>query len=409
MLCIMAVLGQKGQLRGDIAFFSGSDMCKACFAGILHLALGSLVVLVGRPAARSASWFGPEEQLRRYWWHIWLVLLVTLHLALFFLSLSSGPRCAASWPLWIRSTVMSVLGRFAGDSVPRRHLLRAQRLIPMVLAIMEICPCWWYDGAETVVFRSCSSIDDRRLPLRAARDSSPWSLLLQYVDWWSMPHFAGRFHARCCMTGAHGSDSAYLRGSGYGRPCDPAADVWLRHSSAADSVHRWSLSTFFFATVAGTRVAAMRGRMLQVCSIFRPLSFWTLRPRVAGRRDSDSRCSATPIRCMRRDVIWINTCHQHRVAPPHTHTTLPLPSPSPPPPPPEQRSTRLTTTPVCGPLFFVCVSSGQPRATANPAVRACPATGGSADCDSGLATRSCRLQMAHKQLLKRTEEGQGRG
>ena len=42
MLCIMAVLGQKGQLRGDIAFFfSGSDMCKACFAGILHLALGS--------------------------------------------------------------------------------------------------------------------------------------------------------------------------------------------------------------------------------------------------------------------------------------------------------------------------------------------------------------------------------
>ena len=32
-----------------------------------------LVVLVGRPAARSASWFGPEGQLRRYWWHIWLV------------------------------------------------------------------------------------------------------------------------------------------------------------------------------------------------------------------------------------------------------------------------------------------------------------------------------------------------
>ena len=38
-----------------------------------------------------------------------LVLLVILHIALFFLSLSSGPRCAASWPVWIRSTVMSVL------------------------------------------------------------------------------------------------------------------------------------------------------------------------------------------------------------------------------------------------------------------------------------------------------------
>ena len=32
-----------------------------------------------------------------------------------FLSLSSGPRCAASWPVWIRSAVMSVL---PGGSVP---------------------------------------------------------------------------------------------------------------------------------------------------------------------------------------------------------------------------------------------------------------------------------------------------
>ena len=35
----------------------------------------------------------------------WSVLLVTMHLALFFLFLSSGPRCSASWPVWTRMTV----------------------------------------------------------------------------------------------------------------------------------------------------------------------------------------------------------------------------------------------------------------------------------------------------------------
>ena len=35
--------------------------------------------------ARHHGRFGPEVQLRRHWWHAWLVLLVTLHLALCFL------------------------------------------------------------------------------------------------------------------------------------------------------------------------------------------------------------------------------------------------------------------------------------------------------------------------------------
>ena len=44
--------------------------------------------------------------------------------------------------------------------------------------------------------------------------------------------------------------------------------------------------------------------------------------------------------------------------PPHTHPPTHPPTSHHPPPPPEQRSTRLTPTPVCGSLFFVCVSSG---------------------------------------------------
>ena len=78
-----------------------------------------------------------------------------------FLSLSSGPRCAAPWPVWIRSTVMSVL---PGGSVllcattgalgldvqktvgfPQLQFITVvdisfvvQRLFPMVLVAIEI-------------------------------------------------------------------------------------------------------------------------------------------------------------------------------------------------------------------------------------------------------------------------------
>ena len=52
----------------------------------------------------------------------WLVLLVLL-LALCSFTLSSGPRCAASRQVWIRSTVMSVPGWFAGDPAPRAVFL----------------------------------------------------------------------------------------------------------------------------------------------------------------------------------------------------------------------------------------------------------------------------------------------
>ena len=85
MLCIMALLGQKGQLRGDISLFFLALTCARLVLMVFYTSRWvPLVVLVGRPAAGSASWCGPEGQLRRYWWHIWQVLLVTLHLVLFF-------------------------------------------------------------------------------------------------------------------------------------------------------------------------------------------------------------------------------------------------------------------------------------------------------------------------------------
>ena len=41
-------------------------------------------------------------------------------------------------------------------------------------------------------------------------------------------------------------------------------------------------------------VAATRGSLLEVSSIFRPPSIWTLRPRVAGRRESGSQVFCHP-------------------------------------------------------------------------------------------------------------------
>ena len=52
------------------------------------------------PDARHHGWFGPEGPLRG-----WLVFLVALHLALCSFVLSSGSRCSASSPVWIRRTV----------------------------------------------------------------------------------------------------------------------------------------------------------------------------------------------------------------------------------------------------------------------------------------------------------------
>ena len=108
-----------------------------------------------------------------------------------------------------------------------------QRQIPMVRTrrTTEIspvasqgdrCPCWWFDGAETVVVPQLQFIEDRRLPLPAAETAlhgpafsedhrvSSVTVCCLVVD---APVMQVVFHARCCTTGAHGSDSAELRGS----------------------------------------------------------------------------------------------------------------------------------------------------------------------------------------------------
>ena len=79
----------------------------------------------------------------------WLVLLVLL-LALCSFTLSSDPRCAASWPVWIRSTVMSVLGWFAGDSAPRAvfSFLVVRPKMRCIMAVMD--QKYSYVGARTV-------------------------------------------------------------------------------------------------------------------------------------------------------------------------------------------------------------------------------------------------------------------
>ena len=93
----------------------------------------------------------------------------------------------------------------------RRHLLRGSEAhphgpcdhgdSPVVRGSGDRCPCWWYDGAETVVFRSCSSsmivdflfVPQRQLPMVPPFRKTIEFLLLQYVDWWSMPLFCRSF------------------------------------------------------------------------------------------------------------------------------------------------------------------------------------------------------------------------
>ena len=70
-------------------------------------------------------------------------LLVTIHLALYFLFLSSGPRCSASWLVWIRMTVVV----FTGDAAFALCFLRcrqAQMLTIMAGVLQRTRTCGWF-------------------------------------------------------------------------------------------------------------------------------------------------------------------------------------------------------------------------------------------------------------------------
>ena len=106
MLGITARLDQKD--NGALIVDSGSGMCKV----VSRLALCSLWLSAGLGAGR----YGPEAQFCN-----WLVLLVTVHLALCSRLLLSSPRCSASWPVcleqyrntgffWEMTSYVSVFG-----------------------------------------------------------------------------------------------------------------------------------------------------------------------------------------------------------------------------------------------------------------------------------------------------------
>ena len=96
-----------------------------------------------------------------------------------FLSLSSGPRCAASWPVWIRGTVMSVHGWFAGDSAPRAVFLPPV-VRPKMLDIMagmnqrdiHVAWCLWFRLQKTVDFPQLQFFVGRRFSCHGAEADS---------------------------------------------------------------------------------------------------------------------------------------------------------------------------------------------------------------------------------------------
>ena len=112
LLVLCSLLLRPARIRRTVT--STLVACLGGFAGdsahravLLSLSSGqrcSVSWSAGPPLGLHHGRNGPEEQSRRYWWHVWQVLLVVLHLALCFF-LSSGPRCSASWPVSTRRAV----------------------------------------------------------------------------------------------------------------------------------------------------------------------------------------------------------------------------------------------------------------------------------------------------------------
>ena len=137
--------GRYGPDEHSCAVDTGSFMVKAC-------------------DARHHGRFGPEVQLRRHWWHAWLVLLVTLHLALCFLP------CLRARDAWhhgrygsegiLRVDVQKTADFRSRFLTGRRFPVAVQRPIPMVLLF-----------SRPYCFPSCSGTCGRR-PCYAGRAAS---------------------------------------------------------------------------------------------------------------------------------------------------------------------------------------------------------------------------------------------
>ena len=213
----------------------------------------------------------------------------------------------------------------------------AQRQIPMVLSDHRVSPVACEYGGRchclqvVQILRCCLSEDSRDPPMLGRGADTDyhgpfhhrfpscstlirWSTFVVQVNssrvqtWRRQPscscsslNFGPVVACPLCATTDAGWWSMSLLAQvidGYGRPCDHAETV-----ATVEVPH------FQFIAGAGGRfrsqqrvgmVAALRDSLLQFCSIFRPPSIWTLRPRVAGTPGFlTPRCSATPIGCNR--------------------------------------------------------------------------------------------------------------
>ena len=156
-------------------------------------------------------------------------------------------------------------------------------------------------------FPPLQSIESRRLHFRAAKtDPHGLACLEDHRDSAVAVCFlvVAALLCRSCLlcplfstTGAHGPGSAEIRG-GAAVAVPPVVDVAVSCSDKCLATVEVPLIQFI-AGVSGhfsrhrdryaqlqlcmvCLVAAMRGSLLQFCSIFRPPSIWTRRPRAAG-------------------------------------------------------------------------------------------------------------------------------
>ena len=184
----------------------------------------------------------------------------------------------------------------------------------MQILVKVICPLLF---SLVLLVRQCRTLDflqlpfiaGRRFPCRGAEADSHGPCnrktmetpQLQYVSWWSMPLLCRSCllcplllrQARMVQTlqkkFVEVPQSQFLPGCG--RRCVYAAASCLATLKMPQkefiagvrghfSRHRDRHAQLQLCMVG--MVAAMRGSLLQFCSIFRPPSIWTLRPRVAG-------------------------------------------------------------------------------------------------------------------------------
>ena len=189
---------------------------------------------------------------------------------------------------------------------------KARSLFPFSAQCLVLCGtcyasvtwCFWPDSAENWIFLQLPFIAGRRFPVVVQR---PIPMVLPLEDhrnsavavfaWWSMFLLCRSCSMPVVVDKCPWFRSCRIRG-GSAVAVPPVVDVAVSCSdklsrdseSATDSVHRRSQWTFqspqrqvsTVAAVHGRLLAAMKGSSLQFCSIFRPPSIWTSRPRVAG-------------------------------------------------------------------------------------------------------------------------------